>query len=122
MPANTEAAALKARRAATKATSSDVPDADTAPEIGVGEPTRRFPLLADPREPVTVLGASGMSSGADMNGRYVVAEKDAYENIYPQGCNTPVSRLRWRKGQKVLKKTYEEHLARQAEADDKPAE
>jgi hypothetical protein len=119
MAVNVEAAAMKARRAAARAGSPGVPDADVPPEMGVDQPARRFPLLADPREPKIVLGASGMASGADMNGRYVVAAEDAYESILPTGCTTPVSRLRWRKGQKVLKTVYEEHLA--SLAPEKPA-
>lgn len=113
------ASALKNRRAAAKAAPKSgveqlPPNADVPPEVGANEPARRFPFLRDPREPV-VLGQSGMTLGGDHGGKYVKAEVDADELLYPNGCKTPVSRSRWRKGQMVLRTAYEAHMAELAE-------
>lgn len=110
---------LKGRRAAAKAAPKPgaepvPPDADVPPEIGVGEPARRYPLLRDPREPL-VLGQSGMSMGGDHQGKYVIAEVDGSEQILPRGCTTPIVRSRWRVGQRVLRSVYEPYVAELAE-------
>lgn len=113
---------LKTRRAAAKAApkpdAEPVPvDVDVPPEIGVGEPARRYPLLGDPREPL-VLGQSGMTLGGDHGGKYVCAEVDGWERILPKGCTTPIVRSRWRVGQMVLRSVYEAHVAALAEAEE----
>lgn len=114
------AATLKSRRAAAKAAPKPgaepvPPNADAPPEVGADEPARRYPLLRDPREPI-VLGQSGMTLGGDHGGKYVEAQEDAFEALYPNGCKTPVFRSRWRKGQMVLRASYEEHMAKVAAA------
>lgn len=118
------ASALKNRRATAKTkVPTDPPNADVPPEIGVGEPARRYPLLRDPSEP-HVLGASGMTLGGDHGGKYVFAEVDGVEHILPRGCTTPITRFRWHKGQRVLRAVYEayiEDLAAKTEAAEKEA-
>ena len=108
------ASALKNRRTAAKAAPRPgaetlPPDAEVPPEVGVGEPARRFPLLHDPREPL-VLGQSGMTLGGDHGGKYVRAEVDGSEQILPRGCTTPIVRSRWRVGQMVLRSAYEAYV------------
>jgi hypothetical protein len=148
MASNTEAAAVRARRkAATKAE----PDKTPAPvTVGVDQPARHYETLGDPREPRVQVGtipdghqfsrphplakqrdvveASGWALDRADSDDFVKAECDVYEVIYPKGCITPTSRLRWAKGQHVPVEIYraweadrdkqvEEMLARNAEAE-----
>lgn len=114
MATNAEAAALKARRATQKPSPAD-PEESTAVALGKGEPVRREKLLFDPEEP-RVLEATGSTYGAfageDIPG-YTRAAEDAYETFVPDRCTTPITRMRWTKGQHVPTSVYEKHLAAQ---------
>lgn len=114
MATNTEATALKARRAAQKPAPD--PEANTPVTVGKGEPARREKLLFHPDEP-RVLEATGATYGAfadkDIPG-YTRATEDAYETFTPDRCTTPVTRLRWAKGQHVPTSVYDKHMAAQA--------
>lgn len=116
MATNTEAAELKARRAAQKP--SDNPEAKAAVVVGQGEEARREKLLFHPDEP-RVLEATGSTYGAfageDIPG-YTRAAEDAFETFVPDRCTTPVTRLRWSKGQHVPTSVYDKHMAEQKEA------
>jgi hypothetical protein len=125
---NTEAAAVKARRqaAAKKAAPDAAPTTPVA--VGAGEPARHFEALGDPREPRVQVGtipdghqfsrphplghprevaeATGWSMDRADTDDFVVAECDVHEVIYPQGCTTPTSRMRWAKGQHVPVEVY----------------
>lgn len=118
---NPETATLKSKRAAAKTTPSTLPpNADVPPEVGQGEPARRFPVLGDPREPL-VLGGSGMTLGGDHGEKYVRAQVAGIEQITPKGCKTPVSRQRWAIGQWVLRSVYEAYIAEREGENAKPA-
>lgn len=116
MATNTEAAAVKARRAAQKPAAD--PEANAPVTVGQGEPARREKLLFHPDEP-RVLEATGSTygvfAGEDIPG-YTRAEEDAYETFIPDRCTTPVTRLRWSKGQHVPTSVYDKYVAAQKEA------
>jgi hypothetical protein len=114
MATNTEAAALKARRAAAR-TAGDGPPV-TPVAVGKDEPARREKLLFHPDEPRAVAEATGSlygtGAGEAMPG-FTIAEVDAYETFTPDRCTTPVTRARWTKGQHVPTEVYEKHMAEQ---------
>jgi hypothetical protein len=114
MAINPEAAALKTKRAAAR----DNPAVDESKlpvTVGQGEPGRREKLLFSPEEPrvLEATGATyGVFSGEDIPG-YTRAETDAYETFLPDRCTTPVTRMRWSKGQHVPTSVYRKYLAEQ---------
>jgi hypothetical protein len=140
MASNTEAAAVRARRKAAEKAAPDA--APTTPvAVGAGESARQYPLLGDPREPRVQVGtipdghqfsrphplaaprdvaeATGWSMDRADSDDFVVAECDVHEVIYPQGCATPTSRMRWAKGQHVpveVYRTWEAERAAELEA------
>lgn len=122
---NPEGASLKNRRATTAtaaaaAKPTDPPLADVAVAIGE-EASRRYPALFDPREPVFApMEASGTAPPGVVDDRYVIAPEDASEQLYPNGCRTPVVRSLWRKGQHVPRHVFEAWQARQQEAEESP--
>lgn len=136
MASNTEAAAVRARR---KAAATTEPTKAPAPvTVGADQPARHFEALGDPREPRVQVGtipdghqfsrphplatqrdvveATGWAQDMAGSADYVVAECDAHEIIYPQGCITPTSRMRWAKGQHVPIEIYRAWQADVAEA------
>jgi hypothetical protein len=152
MATNTEAAALRERRKAAAKTTPDKPPAPVT--VGADQPARHFEALGDPREPRVQVGtivgghqfsrphplarprevaeATGWSMDRADSDDFVVAECDAHEIIYPQGCITPTSRMRWAKGQHVPVEIYrawqaevaarEAAASAEAETDGKPGE
>lgn len=137
MAANTEASTIKARRAAAK---KEPPAPPTEPvaggTVGADDPARHYEALGDPREPRVQTGqissefsrphplaaprdvaeATGWAVDRADSDDFVVAESDAYEAIYPKGCITPTSRMRWAKGQHVPIEIYRAWEAEQAAA------
>jgi hypothetical protein len=115
MATNTEAAALRTKRATTAAVKAPAgPELADAPVVVGEQASRRFPLLGDPREPRAVAQASGarFEAGPPAVG-FTVAECDVYETITPAGCTTSVSRMRWAKGQHVPDEVYAAWQAKQ---------
>lgn len=114
MATNAEAAALKAKRAAARAGTSDDPGVKMPPAIGQGQPSRHEILLLSPEEPRIVAEATGSLYGTgaaeEMPG-FTIAPEDAFETFVPDRCTTPVTRLRWTKGQHVPTEVYNAHVA-----------
>lgn len=112
MAANTEAAALKAKRAANKSSGDEAPK--TAVVVGRGESARTEKLLFHPDEPRIVAESTGslygVQAGEEIDS-YTVAPEDAFETFVPDKCTTPVTRMRWAKGQHVPTEVYKAHLA-----------
>jgi hypothetical protein len=116
MAENTEATALKGRRAAATKTAAETPDPGgnltgetRAPQIGVNEPARNYFMLGDPNEPRAVIEASGGMYGEIIGDDYVIAPEDAVEEVTPSGCTTSTSRLRWARGQHVPIEVFRKH-------------
>lgn len=126
--ANPEAAAVKAQRAAAKKNASAVPVKSTPPVIGQDQPARRETLLLHPDEPRIVAEATGSLYGTQKHEEipgFTIAPEDAFETFTPAKCTTPVTRMRWTKGQHVPTEVYEAHVAAgkaRAEAAEQPAE
>lgn len=115
MATNPEAAALKTRRAAARDNAAPDPEAKTPVTVGKGELPRKEKLLFHPEEPRVLenSGATyGLLAGEDIPG-YTRAAADAYETFTPDRCTTPVTRLRWSKGQHVPTSVYRKYLAEQ---------
>lgn len=119
MATNTEAAAVKGRRAAVvKAPAAPDPTGNVtgstrAPGIGVDEPARNYFMLGDPDEPRAVIEASGGPYGPIMGDDYVRAPEDAVENFAPKGCVTEVSRQLWCTGQHVPIEVFYKHYGKE---------
>lgn len=125
MPAtNAEAAAVKAKRAAQKPAGDD-PVASTPPVIGQDQPARREKLLLHPDEPRIVAESTGSLYGTRKDEEipgFTIAPEDAFETFTPEHCTTPVTRMRWTKGQHVPTEVYQAHVAAQkTEPQDKAA-
>jgi len=116
MPTNTEAAAVKARRAASR---PDQPGPVTPVAVGKGEPARRELLLLHPDEPRIVAESTGSlygtQAGEEIPG-YTIAPEDVFETFVPDRCTTAVTRMRWTKGQHVPTEVFKAHLAAQEAA------
>lgn len=119
MAANSEAAAVKARRQAERATEANTAP-KMAPVVGQDQPARHEKLLFSPDEPRMVAEATGSLYGTQRHEEipgYTIAPADAYETFTPSGCKTPVTRMRWTKGQHVPTEVYNRHVAAQAAAE-----
>jgi hypothetical protein len=142
MATNTEAQGVKARRAAARKAQPPPPPTEPVAggTVGADDPARHYEALGDPREPRVQTGQIGAEFSrphplarprdvveatgwamdrADIgvrDGEFVIAESDAYEMVYPQGCVTPTSRLRWAKGQHVPVEIYRAWEREQAAA------
>lgn len=146
MATNTEAAAVRNRRKATTKTEPASPPT-TPVAVGAGEPARHFEALGDPREPRVQVGtmpnvpdghqfsrphplapgrevaeATGWVQDRADRDDFVIAACDVHEIIYPKGCTTPTSRLRWAAGQHVPVEVYRAWEAEQAAAQTEQAE
>jgi hypothetical protein len=78
--------------------------------------TRRNPVLFDPSELPAVVEGGGYVPPAKLE-HYSVAQRPATQQVYPDGCVTPVTRILWRKGQHVrtdVLEAYERAHAPQA--------
>lgn len=119
MATNTEAAALKAKRAAARAAENTADPATQAPPtVGQGQPARHEILLFSPEEPRIVAEATGSLYGTQAQEEipgFTIAPEDAYETFTPDRCATPVTRMRWTKGQHVPTEVYERHVAAEKE-------
>lgn len=126
MPANTEAAALKAKRAAARAAENTTDPATQAPPtVGQGQPARHEILLFSPEEPRIVAEATGSLYGTQADEEipgFTIAPEDAFETFTPDRCTTAVTRMRWAKGQHVPTEVYEAHVAAEKARAEKPAE
>lgn len=124
MAENTEATALKNRRAATtKAAAEKNADptgnvtGSTQPVmVGKDEPARNFFMLGDPDEPRAVIEASGGMYGQIVGDDYVIAPEDATETFAPPGCTTTVTRQRWARGQHVPREVFVRHYGKEQAA------
>lgn len=116
MPANTEAAAVKAARRTQERANTPVPATQAPPVIGQGEPSRHEILLLHPEEPRIVAEATGSLYGTEAGQEipgFTIAPEDAFETFIPHGCTTAVTRLRWTRGQHVPNEVYAAHVAGQ---------
>lgn len=113
--ANTEAAAVKAARAAKPKTAvktsptGNVTGRTHAPVVGVDEPPRNYFMLGDPDEPRAVIEAAGGNYGPILGDDYVIAPEDAFESFVPFRCKQPVTRQRWCTGQHVPREVFFAH-------------
>lgn len=104
---NTEAAAVKSRRAAAPKTpapsdpTGNVTGLTRATGVGVDEPARNYFMLGDPDEPRAVIESAGGFYGPILGDDYVIAPEDATENFVPPRCLDSVTRQIWCKGQHV---------------------
>jgi hypothetical protein len=123
MATNTEAEAVKAKRATARKNASTTPVGATPPVIGQDQPARREKLLLHPDEPRIVAEATGSlygtQAGEEIPG-FTIAPKDAFETFTPDRCTTPVTRMRWTKGQHVPTEVFEAHMA--AQRQEEPAQ
>lgn len=115
MATNPDAAALKAKRADTRAAQAKADATPAAPPaIGQGRPARNELILFDPSTPLVVAQATGslygVEAGEQIEG-FTIAPEDAFETFTPEHCTTPVSRTLWTKGQHVRNEDYEAYVA-----------
>lgn len=114
---NPEAAALRGKRPAKRATPPIAAGTTALSRDTTVEPTtvydamsaRSFTLF-DPREKAPIIEIGGHVPEADLKETYVRSEFDAYETLVPAGCVTGVSRMLWQQGQHVRRDIYERYV------------
>jgi hypothetical protein len=117
--ANTEAATVKAARAAKPKTAvkadptGNVTGATVAPGVGTDQPARNYFMLGDPDEPRAIIEASDPLYGPILGSDYVVAPEDALEEVTPRGCITSTTRQVWCRGQHVPIERFYAHYGKE---------